>query len=111
GDWLGEHAGLGAVGRFGRLAVEGEVGGVRLDVEVLVELTARCLPAMVARHAGVVMNIASMGAFAPGPYMATYAATKAFVLSFSEGIATELRGTGVQVLCVCPGFTRTEFQE
>jgi len=59
----------------------------------------------------VVMNIASVGAFAPGPYMATYAATKAFVLSFSEGIAAELRATGVQVLCVCPGFTRTEFQE
>src|SRR5438034_1295459 len=68
-------------------------------------------PAMVARKAGVVMNIASMGAFAPGPYMATYAATKAFVLSFSEGIAAELGGAGVQVLCVCPGFTRTEFQE
>src|SRR5213595_3840621 len=109
-DWLVNNAGFGTVGRFDRLPVEGELDEIRLNVEVLVELTARCLPAMVARHAGVVMNIASMGAFAPGPYMATYAATKAFVLSFSEGIAAELGGTGVDVLCVCPGFTRTEFQ-
>src|SRR5207247_195294 len=98
------------IARDGR-HVQGELDEIRLNVEVLVELTGRCLPAMVARKAGVVMNIASVGAFAPGPYMATYAATKAFVLSFSEGIAAELGGTGVQVLCVCPGFTRTEFQE
>src|SRR5437899_205161 len=110
-DWLVNNAGFGPAGRLDRLPVEGELAEIRLNVEVLVELTGRCLPAMVARKAGVVMNIASMGAFAPGPYMATYAATKAFVLSFSEGIAAELGGTGVQVLCVCPGFTRTEFQE
>ena len=110
-DWLVNNAGFGTAGRFDRLPVQGELDEIRLNVEVLVELTGRCLPAMVARKAGVVMNIASVGAFAPGPYMATYAATKAFVLSFSEGIAAELGGTGVQVLCVCPGFTRTEFQE
>ncbi|HYY05213.1 MAG TPA: SDR family oxidoreductase, partial [Candidatus Limnocylindria bacterium] len=110
-DWLVNNAGFGTVGRFDRLPVERELDEIRLNVEVLVELTARCLPAMVARKSGVVMNIASMAAFAPGPYMATYAATKAFVLSFSEGLAAELGGTGVQVLCVCPGFTRTEFQE
>src|SRR5207247_1505499 len=80
-------------------------------VETLVELTGRCLPGMVARGRGVVMNIASLGAYGPGPYMATYVATKTFVLSFSESIAVELQGTGVQVLCVCPGFTRTEFQQ
>src|SRR5439155_1365433 len=78
---------------------------------VLDELTGRCLPAMVARGRGAVMNIASLGAFGPGPYMATYVATKAFVLSFSESIAVELKGSGVHVLCVCPGFTRTEFQQ
>src|SRR5438034_917365 len=105
------HGARGRARHRRRLPVDGELNEIRLNVEVLVELTGRCLPAMVARKAGVVMNIASMGAFAPGPYMATYAATKAFVLSFSEGIAAELRGTGVQVLCVCPGFTRTEFQE
>src|SRR5262249_58985777 len=65
----------------------------------------------VPRGRGGVMNIASLGAFGRGPYMATYVATKAFVLSFSESIAVELRGTGVDVLCVCPGFTRTEFQD
>jgi uncharacterized protein len=110
-DWLVNNAGFGTVGRFDRLPVERELEEIRLNVGVLVELTGRCLPAMIARGKGVVMNIASMGGFAPGPYMATYAATKAFVLSFSEAIAAELRGTGVEVLCVCPGFTRTEFQD
>ena len=72
-DWLVNNAGFGTAGRFDRLPVDGELNEIRLNVEVLVELTGRCLPAMVARKAGVVMNIASMGAFAPGPYMATYA--------------------------------------
>ena len=110
-DWLVNNAGFGTVGRFDQLPIEGELDEIRLNVEVLVELTGGCLPGMVGRGHGVVMNIASLGGFAPGPYMATYAATKAFVLSFSEAIAAELRGTGVQVLCVCPGFTRTEFQQ
>jgi short-subunit dehydrogenase len=109
-DWLVNNAGFGTSGRFDRLPVDGELDEIRLNVEVLVELTGRCLPAMVARKAGVVMNIASVAAFTPGPFMSTYSATKAFVLTFTEGIAAELRGTGVQVLCVCPGFTRTEFQ-
>jgi len=66
---------------------------------------------MVARGRGVVMNVASVAGFAPMPYTATYAATKAFLLSFSEALAVELSGTGVRVVCVCPGSTRTEFQE
>jgi hypothetical protein len=78
---------------------------------VLVDLTGRCLPGMVARGRGAIVNVASVAGFSPSPFMATYAATKAFVLSFSEAIAVELRGSGVQVLCVCPGLTRTEFQE
>jgi hypothetical protein len=110
-DWLVNNAGFGTVGRIDRLPVERELDEIRLNVEALVELCGRCLPTMVARRSGVVMNVASLGGFAPGPYMATYNATKAFVLSFSEAIAAELRSTGVQVLCVCPGFTRTEFQE
>lgn len=109
-DWLVNNAGFGTMGRFDALPVEGELDEIRLNIEVLVELTGRFLPGMVARRRGVVMNIASLGAFAPSAYMSTYSATKAFVLSFSEGIAAELRGSGVQVLCVCPGFTRTEFQ-
>jgi short-subunit dehydrogenase len=109
-DWLVNNAGFGTMGRFDTLPVEGELDEIRLNIEVLVELTGRFLPRMVARRRGVVMNIASLGAFAPSAYMSTYSATKAFVLSFSEGIAAELRTSGVQVLCVCPGFTRTEFQ-
>jgi uncharacterized protein len=110
-DWLVNNAGFGTVGRFDTLPVERELEEIRLNVQALVELCGRCLPGMVQRRRGVVMNIASLGGFAPGPYMATYAATKAFVLSFSEAIALELRDTGVHVLCVCPGFTRTEFQQ
>jgi hypothetical protein len=110
-DWLVNNAGFGTVGRFDQLPVTRELEEIRLNVGVLVELTGRCLPAMVKRGRGVVMNISSLGAFTPDPYMATYGATKAFVLSFTEAIAAEMRGTGVEVLCVCPGFTRTEFQE
>ncbi len=110
-DWLVNNAGFGTMGRFDRLPLERELDEIRLNVEVLVELTGRCVPGMVARRRGAVMNIASLGGFAAGPFMATYAATKAFVLSFTEALAAELRGTGVDVLCVCPGFTRTEFQE
>jgi short-subunit dehydrogenase len=109
-DWLVNNAGFGTLGRLETLPVEGELDEIRLNVEVLVELTSRCLPGMVARRRGAVVNVASVAAFTPSPYMATYAATKAFVLSFSEGLAAEMRGTGVDVLCVCPGFTRTEFQ-
>jgi hypothetical protein len=110
-DWLVNNAGFGTTGAFHRRPVERELDEVRLNVEVLVELTGRCVPAMVARRRGAVINIASVAGFAPGPYMATYGATKAFVLSFTEALAAELRGTGVDVLCVCPGLTRTEFQE
>ncbi len=110
-DWLVNNAGFGTAGRFDSLPVARELEEIRLNVAVPVELTSRWLPAMVARGRGVVMNVASLAAYMPAPYNATYGATKAFLLSFSEAIAAELRGTGVQVLCVCPGFTRTEFQE
>src|SRR5262249_31554108 len=110
-DWLVNNAGVGTVGPFADLPIERELEGLRLNVGVLMELTRRFLPGMVRRGRGAVMNVASMAAFAPGPYMATYCATKSFVLSFSESLADEVRGTGVHVLCVCPGFTRTEFQE
>ncbi len=110
-DWLVNNAGFGTSGPFHRLRVERELDEIRLNVERLVELTGRFLPGMVERRRGAVMNIASMAGFGPMAYSATYAATKAFVLSFSEAIAAEVRGTGVHVLCVCPGFTRTEFQD
>ena len=110
-DWLVNNAGFGTVGLFHAMPVERELEEITLNVEVLVELTGRLLPPMVRRGRGVVMNIASVGAYLPSPHMATYTATKAFVLSFSEAIAVELQDTGVRVLCVCPGVTRTEFQD
>jgi short-subunit dehydrogenase len=110
-DWLINNAGFGTHGRFAELPVAREVEEIQLNVSALVELTGRFLPGMIERRRGAIMNIASVGGFGPGPYMATYCATKAFVLSFSESLAAEVRGTGVHVLCVCPGFTRTEFQE
>src|SRR5262249_38427418 len=110
-DWLVNNAGFGTVGLFHAMPIERELEQIALNVEALVELTGRLLPEMVRRHRGGVMNIASIGAYTPSPQMATYTATKAFVLSFSEAIAVELADTGVRVLCVCPGITRTEFQE
>jgi len=110
-DWLVNNAGFGTAGRFDRLPVERELAEIRLNVKAPVELTGRLLPAMVRRGRGVVMNVASMAGFGPMPFSATYAATKAFLLSFSEALAVELSGTGVHLVCVCPGFTRTEFQE
>jgi short-subunit dehydrogenase len=93
-DWLVNNAGFGTFGRFHELPVERELEEVRL----------------VRRRRGTVMNISSVGGLFPGPFMSTYTATKAFVVAFSAGLEAELQGTGVSVLCVCPGFTRTEFQ-
>ena len=84
-DWLVNNAGFGTVGRFHTLPVERELEEIALNVEALVELTGRLVPAMVRRGRGVVMNVASVGAYLPSPYMATYTATKAFVLSFTRG--------------------------
>jgi short-subunit dehydrogenase len=110
-DWLINNAGFGTYGLFHELPIENELAEIQLNVAALVELTHRFLPGMVSRRSGAVINVASVAGFAPGPFWATYSATKAFVKSFSEAIAAELRSTGVHVLCVCPGFTRTEFQE
>src|SRR5215469_15059078 len=85
-DWLVNNAGFGTFGKFHELPVARELDEIRLNVEALVELTGRFLPAMVARGRGVVMNVASVGGFVPSPFMATYTATKAFVLSWSETI-------------------------
>jgi len=110
-DWLVNNAGFGTSGRFDRLPIERELEVVRLNVRALVELTGRFLPAMVARGRGVVLNVASVAGFGPMAYSATYAATKAFVVAWSESLAVEMAETGVTIVCVCPGFTRTEFQE
>jgi uncharacterized protein len=105
------NAGYGSVGRFAELDLEREVGEVRLNVEALVEMTGAFLPDMIERGNGSILNVASTASFQPLPGMAVYAATKAFVRSFSEAVHAELSGTGVSVTALCPGFTETEFAE
>jgi short-subunit dehydrogenase len=109
-DYLVNNAGFGTTGRFDRLPLAREIEEIDLNVRALVELTGLFLPAMLKRRSGTIINVASTAAFQPLPYMATYAATKAFVLSFSEGLAGELDGSGVNVLALCPGPVKTEFQ-
>jgi len=110
-DWLVNNAGFGTFGRFDQLPLARELEEITVNVEALVELTGRLVRPMVARGRGAILNVSSVGGFFPSANMATYTATKAFVLSFSEATAAELAGTGVHVLCVCPGFTRTEFAD
>jgi short-subunit dehydrogenase len=80
-----------------------------VNVAALLHLSKLFLPEMVRRRSGRILNVASTAAFVPGPYMAMYYASKAFVLSFSEAVANEVQGTGVSVTALCPGPTRTEF--
>ena len=108
-ELLVNNAGLAAYGPFVELPSERDL--LRLNVEAVVILTRGLVPAMVARRHGGVINVASQMAFQPMPYFAAYAASKAFVLSFSEALAEELRGTGVRVTAVAPGFVSTEFAE
>jgi hypothetical protein len=110
-DLLVNNAGFGTQGSFGELDVEREEAEVRLNVVALLRLTHAALPHMLKRGRGEIVNVSSMAGFYPNPFLSTYGATKAFVTSFTESIAGELRGTGVRVQALCPGFTRTEFQE
>jgi short-subunit dehydrogenase len=110
-DLLVNSAGLGDTGRFHERPLEASLRMVALNVTAVVELTRRLLPAMIERRRGRVVNVVSTSAFQPVPFLAAYAATKAFVLSFTEALAEELRGTGVEVQALCPGLTATEFQE
>lgn len=107
-DLLVNNAGFGSHGRFDELALAMQREAIDLNVGALVELTHLLLPALEQRQGGVI-NIASTAAFQPVPYMAVYAATKAFVLSFSEALWAEYRPRGVRVLALCPGATDTAF--
>ena len=105
------NAGFATFGRFAEIALERELEELALNVVTLTALTKLLLPPMLGARRGRILNVASVAAFVPGPYMAVYYATKAYVLSFSEALAVELRGTGVTVTCLCPGATASGFQE
>jgi short-subunit dehydrogenase len=107
-ELLVNNAGLSTSGRFLEQSTEKEIQSIRVNVEALYRLTRSVLPGMVDRKAGGIINIASVVAFQSVPYWTTYSATKAFVLSFGEGLAHELRNSGVRIVTVCPGFTKTE---
>lgn len=103
------NAGFGAMGTVAEVGRERQVEMVALNCEAVVDMGCHLLPGMIARGAGTVIVVSSAAAFQPIPYTATYAATKAFELSWAEALATELRGTGVRAIAVCPGPTATEF--
>jgi short-subunit dehydrogenase len=107
---LVNNAGVGSVGEFAQLPLEREVEQVDLNIRALLQLTHAALRSMIQHERGVIINVASMAGFQAVPYNATYAATKAFVLNFSEALHEEAKARGVTVTCLCPGPVRTEFQ-
>lgn len=108
-NWLINNAGFGSMGDFTRLDLENELRMITLNIMALVALTHRYLKKMRERKEGVIINVSSAAGFQPIPFMATYAATKAFVTSFSEAIAEENRPHNVKILNLCPGPTETGF--
>jgi len=110
-DVLVNNAGYGHAGAFSESERDVELGMVDLNDRALVELTHIYWPGMLKSGRGGVLNVASTAAFQPGPLMATYYASKAFVLSFSEALWEEARGSGVRVSCLCPGPTLSKFRE
>ena len=110
-DLLVNNAGFGLIGRFAELDAKRERQMIDLNVGTLTDLCRAVAPQMIARKRGGILNVASTAAFQPGPKMAIYFATKAFVLSLSEALHEELKPHGVKVSCLCPGPTRTEFGE
>ena len=110
-DLLVNNAGFGTAGAFSEQDVDREEEQVRLNVVALLRLTHAALASMIPRGRGAVINVSSLAGSGPYPFTATYGATKAFVNSLTEALGEELRGTGVRVQALCPGFTRTRFQE
>lgn len=110
-DVLINNAGFGTAGLFQRLDGAREAELVRLNCEVVVDLCGRFVPAMVERGSGAVLNVASTAGFQPLPTQATYAASKAFVLSFTQALGADLHGTGVIATALCPGPVETEFAD
>ena len=110
-DALINNAGFGLGGEFAETELRRELDMIQVNIAALTHLTKLFVPGMIKRHSGRVLNVASTAAFQPGPLMAVYYATKAYVLSFSEALAEELRNTGVTVTALCPGPTQTEFAD
>jgi len=108
---LVNNAGFGLIGRFAERDPKRERQMIDLNVGALTDLCRAVAPGMIKRKSGAILNVASTAAFQPGPKMAVYFATKAFVLSFTEALHEELKPHGVKVTCLCPGPTRTEFGE
>jgi uncharacterized protein len=110
-DVLVNNAGFNEYGRFTETSLEKEIQMIQTNITSLTQLTKLLLPGMVERRRGRIMNVGSTGSFVPVPKNAVYAATKAYVLSFSDAIAEELKGSGITVTTLCPGATRTAFAE
>lgn len=110
-DYLVNNAGFGLFGKFVDLPLDEELAMVELNCSALTVLCKRMIKGMVERNQGRILNVASTAAFQPGPLMAVYYASKSYVLSLSEALHNELRGSGVTVTCLCPGPTPTGFQE
>ena len=110
-DVLVNNAGFGHAQPFDAAPIETQLGQIDLNIRALVELTHIYWKGMLANKRGGVLNVASTAAFQPGPFMAVYYASKAFVLSFSEALWEEASGTGVHVSCLCPGATKSKFRE
>lgn len=110
-DMLINNAGFGSMGEFSKLDLARELNMIDLNIKSLVELTYRFLQPMIERKQGAIINVASTAAFQPVPFMTSYAATKAFVLSFSEALWEENRPYGIKVMALCPGVTDTNFFE
>jgi uncharacterized protein len=109
-DVLVNNAGYGKLGAFAGVPYEESAGQIDLNIRALTHLTKLFLAPMIERKSGRILNVASTAGFQPGPLMAVYYATKAYVISFSEALGNELHGTGVTVTCLCPGLTDTQFQ-
>jgi uncharacterized protein len=110
-DFLVNNAGFGGTGAFAERGLAKEVEMVQVNIVALIELTHLLLPTMIANKAGRILNLGSTAGFVPGPFMAVYYASKAFVNSFTEALSVELAGTGVTATVSCPGATATEFSQ
>ncbi len=110
-DLLVNNAGISASGDFERSSLEQDLSAIRLNVDAVVTLTHAALREMLRRRGGAIINLASVVAFQPLPHFAVYAATKAFVLSFTEALAEEVKGSGVRILALCPGAAKTEMTD